>query len=97
MLKRPKHRDVVVLAISVLEQKKTVKTYLKKQKLPFPVLLDKDGKIAVQYGVRAFPTHFFINGDGILIGFSMGPIDWNTNESKNLIDHLLKHNKRNTP
>ena len=44
MLDRARHQDLVVLAISVLEQKKTVKKYLKKKKIPFPVLLDKDGK-----------------------------------------------------
>ena len=34
--------------------------------LTFTVLLDSQGKVALQYGIRTFPTSFFIDGNGII-------------------------------
>jgi hypothetical protein len=36
--------------------------------LPFPVLLDSTGKTLEQFGVRAFPTVFLVDPDGVLYG-----------------------------
>lgn len=39
------------------------------------VLLDVDGKIAKAYGIRAYPTSFFVGSDGILVKSQIGHID----------------------
>ena len=53
-----------ILAISVKEESKVVKAYLDKKPVSFPVLLDPEGTVADQYGIRAFPTTFQVNSDG---------------------------------
>lgn len=43
-----------------------VKAYLKKEKIDMPVIVDSDGEWAKLYGVKAVPTSFVIDGDGII-------------------------------
>ena len=89
-----KNSGFVVLPIDRREKKETVKKYVEKNKLPFPVLLDTDGKVGVHYGVIAHPDHFLINGQGELIGRAVGARDWACVESRNLIRFLLEQNKK---
>lgn len=86
---RNQNEDYIILAISVREKKKTVEQYIKKNKIPLPVLLDHDGVIADTYGVRGYPTHYLIDRQGNLIGAAMGPRDWESKEAGNLIRHLV--------
>ena len=41
-----------------------VEAYMQQHGLDFPVVLDADGSLAQKLGVRAFPTSFFVNGQG---------------------------------
>ena len=59
-----KEEGLEILAISVKEDSKVVKDYLDKKPVSFPVLLDPEGRVAEQYGIRAFPTTFLVNSDG---------------------------------
>lgn len=59
-----KEKGLELLAISVKEDSKVVRDYLDKKPVSFPVLLDPDGTVAEQYGVRVFPTTFLVNPDG---------------------------------
>jgi peroxiredoxin len=62
------HRDkeLVVLAVNVEESADNVRGFADEDKVSFPVLLDGDGAVARQYRVRALPTSFFINRDGVI-------------------------------
>jgi peroxiredoxin len=71
-----KNSGFVVLAIDIGEQRETVKNYVEKAKLNFSVLLDTSGKVARDYGVRAHPVHYLINGQGELIGVARGARNW---------------------
>ena len=84
-----KNSDFVILAIDVQEKRKVVKRYAENQKLPFPVLLDIDGKVSFDYGVRAHPAHFLIDRHGELIGSALGAREWSSVESRNLIRFLV--------
>lgn len=89
-----KNDNFIVLAINIREDKETTEEYVKEQKLPFPVLLDVDGKVAKNYGVRATPIHFIIDREGKMIGAAMGAKDWVSVESQNLIRSLLGQDKK---
>ena len=58
--------DLVVLGINILEDASTVRYYLHGLGVSFPVLLDQDGTTTQKYLVRALPSYFFIDRDGIL-------------------------------
>ena len=83
----------VVLAVDMNEKRETVKKYVEKEKMPFPVILDTDGKVAKSYGVRGVPAHFIIDRKGKLIGKAMGAKDWTSVESRNLIRFLVAEKK----
>jgi peroxiredoxin len=60
-----KDRDFQILAVSVKESEKTVSAYVEKNKIPYTVLLDPDGKMAGDdYGVIGVPTNVIIDKSG---------------------------------
>lgn len=60
--------DLVVLAVDVMEKKETVENYIEKGNYEFEVLLDEDGEIAMTYLISGFPTSYFVDKEGILLG-----------------------------
>ncbi len=66
--------------------------FVKKAKVPFPVLLDKDVEVSKKYGIRAHPAHFFIDRQGVLIGETRGGRDWATDGVRKLIRFLVQKN-----
>lgn len=74
------------------EKKEIVKNYVAKAKITVPVLLDTSGKVAGDYGVRAHPVHYLIDGKGELIGMVRGARDWASEDNRNLIRFLVTQN-----
>ena len=52
-----------------------VEKFIEEQKLTFPVLLDENGKIMNLYNIRAFPTTYIINEDGMIADIVSLPLD----------------------
>jgi len=69
-----KYRDqgFVVLAVDVQEPRGLVQSYVKRLGLAFPVVLDRDGQVAADYRVRAYPTSVFINRKGEIMQIHRG-------------------------
>lgn len=84
-----KRSDFVILAINLREEREPVDRYARKEKLPFPVLLDSTGKVAFDYGVQATPAHYLINKKGELVAMIMGARDWTSVESHNLVRFFI--------
>jgi len=79
-----------LLAINVQEKRDVVQEYVHNAKLPFPVLLDSDGRVSSNYGIRAHPAHFLINRKGELIALAMGARDWASPEKLRFVRTLLE-------
>jgi thiol-disulfide isomerase/thioredoxin len=62
------NEDLVVLAVNVMEEKKNVQDYIEKGGYDFDVVLDSDGAVTGTYLVSGFPTSYFIDKGGILLG-----------------------------
>lgn len=60
------NEDVVVLAVDVMEEQKKVKDYIEEGGYDFKVLLDTKGDVSRNYLVRAFPTTYGIDEDGVI-------------------------------
>lgn len=43
-----------------------VRRHLAQEGLTFPTLIDENGEIAAQWGVRGFPATFIVDGDGMI-------------------------------
>jgi peroxiredoxin len=59
--------NLVILAISIDEQKADAEKYAQAEKLPFPVLFDPQSKTAEAYSVQEIPTMFVIDKDGKIV------------------------------
>jgi peroxiredoxin len=82
-------RDFIMLAVDLQEGTRKVRAFKEKFKLNFPILLDSDGSVGSEYGVRSIPTTYLIDREGYVIGGALGPRDWASKEAFELFDHLL--------
>lgn len=68
--------DFEILAISIDTTKDAAQEGATSLKIPFPVLLDKDSRVADSYFVEGIPTLFVVDKTGKVIysstGFQMG-------------------------
>jgi|GEM_PF-865426 len=62
--------DVVVLGINSQEDKSKVEAFIEKGAYDFPIILDPDGSYTKHFFVSGFPTTYFLDEDGILLGMS---------------------------
>ena len=65
-------KGLVVLAINIGESTSKVAKFMQSQGLSFTVLLDTDEKTAAKYNIRAIPTTFFIDKDGVIQAKKIG-------------------------
>ena len=85
-----KGEGLEIVAINFMEREKAIKLFLKENGFSFPVLLDKKGEIARNYGVHGLPVTYLIARNGNLLARSVGYKDWYKPETRQLISTLLK-------
>ncbi|MCL4439839.1 MAG: TlpA family protein disulfide reductase [Firmicutes bacterium] len=71
-----KDKNWQVLMVNITSSEKSfsdVEKYLKENQFTFPVLLDKDGSVAAQYGINSIPTSFILNEKGEVVTTKIGP------------------------
>jgi peroxiredoxin len=59
--------DFEILAISIDENRSAAEGFATSAKLPFPVLLDVDNKVADSYSVESIPSMFVIDPKGTIV------------------------------
>ena len=70
-----KEKGLEIINIDIQGSKDKVSEYTLKHRLPYTVLLDKDGKVASMYGVRGVPTKVLISKNGTIVCFACRSID----------------------
>lgn len=78
----------VMLAVSADDEWAPVRTFFEDDKPPFDVLLDAGGDLAKKYGTEKFPETYVLV-DGKIVGFIMGPRDWDTWYAESYLRSLL--------
>ncbi|MGE0544278.1 MAG: redoxin domain-containing protein [Dehalococcoidia bacterium] len=63
---------LVILAVNVREGAGTVRPFVERFALTYPILLDERGSVARRYRVRSFPTTYIIGRDGTVQGRRVG-------------------------
>jgi peroxiredoxin len=61
-----------VLAVDVQENQAQVAAFVAERELSFPVLMDADGSVSARYQVRAMPSTFFVDQEGIIQEVTLG-------------------------
>jgi peroxiredoxin len=62
-----KSEGFTILAIDEDSEREKLDAYLKEKAVSFPVLIDTEGKIAKQFGLRAFPTTILVDRNGKIL------------------------------
>lgn len=65
-------KEFVVLAINELEDEAKVREHIKQYGHTFPVLMDRDNKVANQFGVFGLPVSVFIDEKGVVQEYIKG-------------------------
>jgi len=65
-------RDVVILGIDIQETPVKVRSFVEDGGYTWTMLLDDTGEIATLYKVRAIPTSYFIDSEGIIKAVAIG-------------------------
>jgi len=84
-----KDEPFVIIAISIQEDKDTVMKYVSENGISFINLLDHDGMVSAQLGVRSTPTKILLDKEGNLTGMALGYRKWDKEEMKSLISMLI--------
>ncbi len=71
-----KDRPFRMIAVNINEDQKTVQGFVDEFGYTYPILLDRDGNVSTNYGVRGIPTSFFIGPDGTVLGMLVGTRLW---------------------
>jgi thiol-disulfide isomerase/thioredoxin len=89
LYQRYKNRPFAFVALNLGETKETVRRFVDKQKINFPVALDEYEEAGFIYGVEAIPTSYLIDRAGNVVGGVQGSIRWDTPAVFALFDYLL--------
>ena len=63
---------IAVLTINVGDSASAAQDYVTSRRLTFPVLLDRQGKVAQMYGLPGVPVTFLIDSEGIVKAYKIG-------------------------
>lgn len=67
-----KNKNLIVLAVDVLEPDKTVKTYLAQHPRTVPIVLTKDTNLAAMYNAQVYPIYVVVDKEGNIAGEQRG-------------------------
>jgi cytochrome c biogenesis protein CcmG/thiol:disulfide interchange protein DsbE len=68
-------QDVQFLGIVYEDEEERTRAFLRKEGSTYPSLMDKDGKVAIAYGVFGVPETFFIDATGRIVEKYVGPLN----------------------
>lgn len=81
LYQRLKHRDFILLAVSEdAAGPAAVEPFARSLGLTFPILLDRDGRLPIRYGVTGYPETLIIDQAGNVVEHHIGPADWESEE-----------------
>lgn len=66
---------IAVLGINWEQSPSDARSFLDKHGITYPNLLDRQGKVFVEYGLTGLPTSFWIDAQGVIRGFWQGTMD----------------------
>jgi peroxiredoxin len=83
-------RRFAVLAVNLAEPESRIQKFLDAVPLGFPVLLDRDAKIARAWQAKLLPATYIVGPDGAIRYRHLGELDWSKPEIRAQIARLMK-------
>ena len=85
----PKGLKVVAVSIDDPGTEETIRTFVKQYGLTFEILHDPKGRISDLYDITGYPETFILGKDGVIRKKLMSATDWNSPQSRALVERLL--------
>ena len=86
-----KDKGLEILAISNdIGGARDVQPFVDSIGVTYPILLDADFRVDDRYLIRSVPTTILVDRDGIITHRIVGAMNWDSTESRNLIQKLLR-------
>ncbi|GGD69487.1 redoxin family protein [Paenibacillus nasutitermitis] len=63
-----------IIGINLGEDKMTVNNFVKQYGVSYTIVQDENRKVERQYGLKSYPTTFFIRPDGTIMDIFVGPM-----------------------
>jgi cytochrome c biogenesis protein CcmG, thiol:disulfide interchange protein DsbE len=67
-------RGLTIVSVNVHEHAEEVRSFAQAAGLSYPMMVDSTGAIAQHFGVYGYPTHYFIDYDGVVRARYLGPM-----------------------
>jgi peroxiredoxin len=86
-----KGKGLTIVAVDLMEDRKTVGDFVKAHGMTFPVLLDGSGKVGGTYDAGSIPTNYLVDRKGKVLARVVGydGVDWTSPERLALFEKLL--------
>lgn len=68
--------DITVLTVNVKDPLNRVRQFVVRNQFSFPVVADRQGVLARQWGVKVFPTTIILSPQGVPTWIIEGAVDW---------------------
>lgn len=85
----PKGLKILAVSIDDPGTEETIRTFVKQYGLTFEVLHDPKAKISETYDIMGYPETLIVGKDGVIRKKLMSAVDWNSPESRALVERLL--------
>jgi len=86
-----KSKGLEMLAVSNdMEGASVVRPFVERFRLSYPILLDPDFRVDDKYLIQSVPTTVLVDRNGVITHRMVGARNWNSPESRNLIENLLR-------
>ena len=82
-------RGLVVLGVSVDEQKQAYDEFLQRFGITFPTVRDPEMSVSTRYGTHKYPESYLIDREGRVVRRYVGPENWMRPEVVNYLRSLL--------
>lgn len=86
---RYRDKGLVVLAVALHENPKSVRDFMQELKLTFPAVVDADGAVGYMYGVRPIPATYLVARNGQILWRAFGARDWDSPETHAYFARML--------
>jgi thiol-disulfide isomerase/thioredoxin len=83
-------QELIVLTVNFKDAPRSAEQFMAQTDLQLPVVSDRDGALARQWGVRVFPSTVLIDSEGVVLSTVRGAIDWMGPAAQQIIQPLLK-------
>ncbi|MET0010664.1 MAG: TlpA disulfide reductase family protein [Candidatus Thiodiazotropha sp. 6PLUC9] len=84
-----KDNELRIVSIDFRETPEEMSTFLKQIPVDFPVLMDRDGLVSMDWQVFSFPSSFIIDRQGQIRYSANRAISWDSTEVVNTLNNLL--------